>query len=157
LRQISARVSDWFIRTGPRLADRPQRFGLRARYNVHSDRVLKVLARMEASVEHPMSREELAATAGASLRQIEHLFAGQLRESMNESYLRIRLEKAEQLLRTTGHSATTIGLACGFKSSSHFSNVQGEVRVGTQLGTAAAGKESYAVNVEDIHRIVCGE
>ncbi len=40
---------------------------------------------------------------------------------MTERYLRIRLEKAAELLRKTGLSVTAVGVACGFQSSSHFS------------------------------------
>ena len=40
---------------------------------------------------------------------------------MSERYLRIRLEKAAELLRKTGLSVTAVGVACGFQSSSHFS------------------------------------
>jgi transcriptional regulator GlxA family with amidase domain len=118
---LAAQVSDWLIRSEPRAADRPQRLSLRDRYGVANDRVLKVLAHMEASVEEPSSREELARIAGVSVRQLERLFTSQMNRTMQEAYLRIRLEQAAQLLRSTGMSATTIGVACGFRSTSHFS------------------------------------
>ncbi|MHB1302087.1 MAG: GlxA family transcriptional regulator [Acidiphilium sp.] len=118
---LAAQIGDWFIRSEPRGADRPQRLGLRARYGIANDRVLKALAHMEASVEEPASRMALARIAGVSVRQLERLFAASLGGTVNETYLRIRLQQARQLLRTTGLSATDIGLACGFRSSSHFS------------------------------------
>jgi transcriptional regulator GlxA family with amidase domain len=118
---LATRVGDWFIRTQPRAADQPQRASLRERYGVNNDRVLKVLARMEATVEEPDSRQALARMAGVSLRQLERLFATHVGESLNEAYRRIRLEQAIQLLNKTGLSATAVALACGFKSSSHFS------------------------------------
>ena len=65
--------------------------------------------------------QELAKLAGVSLRQLERLFAKHLHETVSERYLRIRLEKAAELLRKTGLSVTAIGVACGFQSSSHFS------------------------------------
>ncbi|HKP77618.1 MAG TPA: GlxA family transcriptional regulator [Phenylobacterium sp.] len=118
---LAAQVSDWFIRSEPRAADRPQRLSLRDRYGVVNDRVLKVLAHMEASVEEPSGREVLARIAGVSVRQLERLFDGHLGETVNSRYMRIRLAQADQLLRTTGLSTTTVGVACGFKSASHFS------------------------------------
>lgn len=118
---LATQVGDWFIRTQPRAADQPQRASLRERYGVDNDRVLKVLARMEATVEEPQPREALARLAGVSLRQLERLFAGHLGESLNDAYRRIRLEQAVQLLKKTGLSVTSVAIACGFRSSSHFS------------------------------------
>ncbi len=118
---IAAQVSDWFIRGEPRGATRPQRLSLRDRYGITNDRVLMVLARMESTVEEPSSREDLAHVAGVSVRQLERLFGSHLGETVNNRYMRIRLTQADQLLRTTGLSTTAIAIACGFKSSSHFS------------------------------------
>ena len=118
---LAAQVSDWFIRSEPRAADRPQRLSLRDRYEITNDRVLKVLAYMESTVGEPSSREILASVAGVSVRQLERLFAGHLGTSVNDFYLRTRLAQAEQLLRSTGLPITDVAIACGFKSSSHFS------------------------------------
>lgn len=118
---LATLVGDWFIRTQSRAADQPQRASLRERYAIGNDRILKVLARMEATVEEPESRETLARVAGVSLRQLERLFAAQMGESVNDCYRRIRLDQAVELLKKTGLSATSVAIACGFKSSSHFS------------------------------------
>jgi transcriptional regulator GlxA family with amidase domain len=118
---LAARVGDWFIRTQSRAAHQPQRASLRERYGIANDRVLKVLARMEASVEDPQSRHELARLAGVSARQLERLFARHVGESVGERYRRIRLLQADQLLKTTSLSATAVAIACGFRSSSQFS------------------------------------
>ncbi|MBV9509050.1 MAG: GlxA family transcriptional regulator [Caulobacteraceae bacterium] len=118
---LAAQVGDWFIRSAPRTAEQPQRASLRERYGIANDRVLKVLARMEAAVEEPEPREALAQAAGVSLRQLERLFAACLGKSVNEAYRRIRLEQALQLLRKTSLAVTDVALACGFRSSSHFS------------------------------------
>jgi transcriptional regulator GlxA family with amidase domain len=118
---LAAQVSDWFIRSEPRAADRPQRLSLRDRYGVANDRVLRVLAQMEARVEEPLARTGLAAIAGVSARQLERLFATYLGATVGETYLRVRLVQAEQMLRTTALPVTEVALACGFKTSSHFS------------------------------------
>ena len=118
---LATQVGDWFIHPQSRAADQPQRASLRERYGVANDRVLKVLARMEATVEEPQARTALANLAGVSLRQLERLFTAHLGESLNDCYRRIRLDQAAQLLRKTGLSVTSVALACGFRSSSHFS------------------------------------
>jgi transcriptional regulator GlxA family with amidase domain len=76
---------------------------------------------MEETLAEPAGMHELAKLAGVSLRQLERLFAQHLHETVTERYLRIRLEKAAELLRKTGLSVTAVGVACGFQSSSHFS------------------------------------
>jgi transcriptional regulator GlxA family with amidase domain len=119
--KLAAQVSEWFIRTEPRRADKSQRLSLRERVGINNDRVLTVLAEMEERLEEPASIGELAKLAGLSLRQLERLFSAHLGETINGCYLRIRLEKAAELVRNTGISITTIGVACGFQSSSHFS------------------------------------
>lgn len=118
---LAAQVSDWFIHGEPRVADRPQRLSLRDRYGIANDRVLKVLAHMEANVEEPSSRETLARIAGVSVRQLERLFGRHLGETVNDGYMRVRLALAEQLLRSTGLSITNVAITSGFKSCSHFS------------------------------------
>ena len=118
---LAAQISEWFIRTASRRADGSQRLSLRERYGVSNDRIVKVLAHMEATVEDPVEVKALAALAGVSLRQLERLFADHLKATVGTVYLQIRLEQATQLLRTTGMPVTAVGLACGFQSSSHFS------------------------------------
>lgn len=120
-RALAAQVSEWFIRTEPRPAEKSQRISLRERFGVNNDRVLRVLAEMEARLEEPAGMKQLAGRAGLSLRQLERLFSVHLGETINGCYLRIRLEKAAELLRSTGMTITAISVACGFQSSSHFS------------------------------------
>lgn len=120
---LAAQVGDWFIRSEARAASAPQRAGLRERYRVTNDKVLRVLARMEATIEEPESRAALARLAGVSSRQLERLFATHLGESLNAAYRRIRLEQAVELLKNTGLPITAISIICGFRSSSHFSRV----------------------------------
>jgi transcriptional regulator GlxA family with amidase domain len=118
---LAAQVSDWLIRSEPRSAERPQRMDLRHRYGTRNERVLKALAIMEANLEEPVTPGLLAGRAAVTQRQLARLFREHLGETIGESYMRIRLAKADQLLRTTTLSATAVALRCGFKSSSHFS------------------------------------
>ena len=119
--ELAARISDWFIQGEPRAARTPQLQTLRARYAIADDRILRVLAKMESSVEDPVPSFQLAEIAGLSLRQLERLFNRLIGESINRHYIRVRLTSARHLLRTTRLSITNVGLASGFRSSSHFS------------------------------------
>jgi transcriptional regulator GlxA family with amidase domain len=118
---LASKVGEWFIRTAPREAGESQRQSLRERYAVRNDRVLRVLAEMEARIAEPLGRDGLAARAGVSVRQLERLFKAHLGRTVADTQRAIRLDQAAQLLRSTGMTVTDIALACGFQSSSHFS------------------------------------
>lgn len=118
---LAAQVSDWFIHPEPRPADRPQRPGIGERYPRAGPRVLNTLAAMEANLDEPLSRIALASVCGTTIRQLERLFVREVGETIAGHYLRLRLDRAAHLLRTTGLTVTEVGLACGFSTSSHFS------------------------------------
>lgn len=120
---LASRVGEWFIRTAPRSAGSSQRPSLRERYGIGSDPVLRTLAIMEANVEVPRPRRDLAAAAGLSVRHLERLFMTHLGRSVSAAYMAIRLDQALHLLRSTGLTVTEIGVASGFQSSSHFSRI----------------------------------
>ncbi|MCB5160492.1 GlxA family transcriptional regulator [Marinomonas algarum] len=81
-----------------------------------------IMTLMAANIEEPMSLEELAACAGVSRRQIERLFQSHLETSPGRYYLELRITHARRLLLQSNESITSITLACGFVSTSHFSN-----------------------------------
>ena len=119
--ELALAVSEWFLQTHVREGAGPQRMPLRERLGISHAALLKVVARMEQDLETPVAREELARTAGVSLRQLERLFRLHLGRSLGEHYLGLRLDRARDLLRQTTMSVLEIALACGFASASHFS------------------------------------
>lgn len=118
---LAAAVADWFMHTQLRHGDDPQRLDPRRRFGVSHPGLLAALARMEERIEEPLSRQDLAAIAGLSLRQLERLFRGRLGRSVGEHYLDLRLRAARRHLRQTTLAVTEVALACGFVSASHFS------------------------------------
>jgi transcriptional regulator GlxA family with amidase domain len=94
---------------------------LRERLGIAHAPLLRVISRMEQTVENPASRQELASLADVSLRQLERLFRKHLGCSLGEHYLALRLDRARDLVRQTSLSVLEISLACGFTSASHFS------------------------------------
>ncbi len=119
--ELALAVSEWFLQTHVREGAGPQRMPLRERLGISHGPLLRVVGRMEQSLENPVGREELARTAGVSLRQLERLFRLHLGRSLGEHYLGLRLDRARDLLRQTTLSVLEIALACGFASASHFS------------------------------------
>lgn len=119
--ELAIAVSEWFLQTHVREGAGPQRMPLRERLGISHAPLLRVVGRMEQRLENPVPREELARTAGVSLRQLERLFRLHLGRSLGEHYLGLRLDRARDLLRQTTLSVLEIALACGFASASHFS------------------------------------
>ena len=100
-RQLAAAVGDWFLHTHIREGMGPQRMDLRLRLGVADEKLLRVLRRMEESIEAPQPRTELARLAGVSVRQLERLFRRHLGHGIHQQYSSMRLERARQLLRET--------------------------------------------------------
>lgn len=118
---LALAVSEWFLQTQVREGTDPQRMKLRARLGIAHEPLLRVIGRMEQTLENPEPREALARLANISLRQLERLFRQHLRRSLGEHYMALRLDRARDLLRQTSLSVLEIALACGFASASHFS------------------------------------
>lgn len=119
--ELAVAVSEWFLQTRVREGTGPQRMPLRERLGIAHAPLLRVISRMEKTVENPVPREELASLADVSLRQLERLFRQHLNCSLGEHYLALRLDRARDLVRQTSLSVLEIALACGFTSASHFS------------------------------------
>jgi transcriptional regulator GlxA family with amidase domain len=118
---LAAAVSEWFLQTQIRSGSGPQKMSARERFNVSNAALLRVLEYMEARVETPANRRQLASVSGLSIRQLERLFARHLGSTLGEHYLRIRLERARILLRQTSQSVLAVAVATGFVTASHFS------------------------------------
>lgn len=114
-------VSDWYIKTQKRPAEGAQRSAISQRYRVSHPGLVTVLEAMEANKDEPLAREALAGLAGLSVRQLERLFRQQMRASIHEHYLRVRLDEAMRLLRETEMPRSMVAIACGFASAAHFS------------------------------------
>ena len=90
-RELAAAVGDWFLHTHIREGMGPQRMDLRFRFGVADEKLLRVLRRMEDSIETPKSRAELARLAGVSVRQLERLFKRHLGRGIHRQYSSMRL------------------------------------------------------------------
>lgn len=118
--KMAVAICEQFIKTGIRQKSDKQRIDLAARLNVHHPRLLKVVAHMEATLETPLSSSQLAEYACLSVRQLERLFRSHIGHSPSEYYMKLRLERARQLLKASGMSVSDVAVACGFGSCAHF-------------------------------------
>ncbi|WP_233433156.1 GlxA family transcriptional regulator [Thalassospira povalilytica] len=118
---FATRVSDWFLHTQVGTSTGSQRASLAERYNVHHPGLLRVLEKMETTIEDPKSREEMARFARLSTRQLDRLFDQHLGKSFLETYRQVRLDHANRLLTQSALTISEIAFATGFSNSSHFS------------------------------------
>ncbi len=119
--ELAAAVADQFMIERIRDEFDNQKVSLPARLGVKHPKLLQVIQRMEANLEEPLSRSELAEEANLSTRQLERLFRKYLNRSPARYYLELRLKRARLLLLQTNMSVIDVALACGFVSASHFS------------------------------------
>jgi AraC family carnitine catabolism transcriptional activator len=90
------------------------------RYGISNKKLVQVIGEMEQHSEPPLSTLELAESIKVTRRQLERLFRLHLHDTPSNFYLRLRLEKARQLLRQTDMSVLEVSIACGFESASYF-------------------------------------
>ncbi|MCK2045858.1 MULTISPECIES: GlxA family transcriptional regulator [Chromohalobacter] len=118
---LAAAVSEQLVHARMRSRHDQQRQALTQRLGTHKHSVIEAVALMERHLETPLSLARLAARIGISLRQLQRLFEQELGERPRDHYLRLRLQRARQLLRETDRDILSVGLACGFTSASSFS------------------------------------
>ncbi len=138
--ELAASVADSMIHPYIRSPNEPQRMDLQARTGVSHPTLLECIELMEANVEEPLTPNELAELTKVSKRQVERLFQRYLNVTPGRYYLGLRLEAANHLLQTSTIKVVEAALACGFKSSGHFSNCY-QSRYGT---TPRAGRKLQA-------------
>ena len=83
----------------------------------------RVLQRIEDELACDLSLAQLAALAGLSIPHFCRAFRQTLGSPPYTFIIRRRVEKAKEYLRHSPMTVTDVALACGFSSSSHFSNV----------------------------------
>lgn len=81
----------------------------------------EVVGLMEANLEEPVDLDELAELIQLSRRHLERLFRKYLRCSPSRYYTKLRLLRAQQLLRQTELPVAQIASSCGFQSARTFS------------------------------------
>lgn len=87
----------------------------------HSDpRINAALAHMENTIESPVGVEEIAALMGLSRRQMERVFEIEVRMSPIAAYMKLRMDRAMDLVRKTPKPLVEVALDTGFENTSHF-------------------------------------
>ena len=120
--KLSSAVSDMFICDRIRSESDQQRVPLRQlNKGGCKPKLVDVIELMENNLEEPIDLDELATFVDVSRRQLERMFHKYLDCSPSRYYLRLRLDRARQLLKQSNMSIVEISAACGFISTPHFS------------------------------------
>lgn len=119
---FARKVSDWFMHTEIRPAENPQRSGMVERYRTSNSSILQAIEAMETHISDPLELSDLANMVTLSERQLNRLFAGQMKQSTMAFYKDLRLKKARDLVARSSLSITDIALATGFGGSAHFAH-----------------------------------
>jgi transcriptional regulator GlxA family with amidase domain len=83
--------------------------------------ILRVVDLMEDNLSEAVDIKTLIEDTSISRRQIERLFEKEMGTSPKRYYLRLRLDRARELLRHSSLPIVEIAVATGFVSASHFS------------------------------------
>ena len=85
-----------------------------------SEKLQRAAELMANHLEEPLAALEIARRVGLSLRQVERLFLRHLSCTPGRYYMRVRLERARELLRHSNAPILDVALSTGFTSHSYF-------------------------------------
>ena len=113
-------VANQFQHERIRSAGDRQRVGPERDLTGKSEKLRKIVELMADNLDEPYSAVQLARMAGLSVRQVERLFLRHLNMTPGRYYMRLRLERARELLRQTNLPILDVAIATRFTSHSYF-------------------------------------
>ncbi|MDN2568551.1 GlxA family transcriptional regulator [Aquibium sp. A9E412] len=117
---LANEVANQFQHERIRSADDRQRIGPERDLTGKSQKLKTIVELMADNLDEPLSAVALAKAAGLSVRQVERLFLRHLGMTPGRYYMRLRLERARELLRQTNLPILDVAVATGFTSHSYF-------------------------------------
>lgn len=120
---LAMAVAEQFTYNRIQSADESQRMSIRTRLMTTNRKLIKAVKIMEKNLTKNMSIKEIAERSLISQRELERLFSRKLQTTPKRYYRKIRLERAQRLLRQTDLSVLNISLACGFSSAAYLSAI----------------------------------
>jgi len=117
---LAVQVSEQLIHERIREPHDDQRMPISLRLQIHHPKLIKIIEIMENHLDTPLAIDTLAERLELSSRQISRIFRDNLDISPGQFYLKLRLDKAQQLLSQTSMPILDVALACGFSSNAAF-------------------------------------
>jgi len=117
---LAAEVANQFQHERIRSSGDRQRIGPERALTGKSDKLRRIVELMADHLDEPLSASRLARSVDLSVRQVERLFLRHLAMTPGRYYMRLRLERARELLRQTNMPILDVAIATGFTSHSYF-------------------------------------
>ena len=86
-------------------------------------RLRRVTELVRAEIEDELSLHKMAEAAGLSAAHFSQMFRKSTGESPHQFVLRVRVERAKEMLRAPKTRVLDVAIACGFKTQQHFARV----------------------------------
>ncbi|PLP56285.1 AraC family transcriptional regulator [Mesorhizobium loti] len=118
---VAARIADEFIYNRMREAQSPQRLPGADRLGTRNARLRRLLDFLERALAENVEVSDMAAFEKISAREVQRLFKTHLGVSPKAYHRRLRLQRAQDLLRQTDMPVTEVASSCGFSSGADFS------------------------------------
>lgn len=118
---LAVQISEQLIHERIREPHDDQRMPVSLRLQIHHPKLIKIIELMENHLDAPLALDSIAEHLELSSRQISRIFRDNLEISPGKFYLKLRLDKAHQLLSQTSMSVLDVAMACGFSSNAAFS------------------------------------
>lgn len=113
-------VANQFQHERIRSAEDRQRMGPERDLTGRSEKLRRIVELMAEKLDEPLTAVQLAREVDLSVRQVERLFLRHLSMTPGRYYMRLRLERARELLRQTNMPILDVAIATGFTSHSYF-------------------------------------
>jgi serine phosphatase RsbU (regulator of sigma subunit)/AraC-like DNA-binding protein len=85
--------------------------------------VRRVTELVHEKIEDELSLDEMAESAGLSTGYFSQMFRKSTGETPHQFVLRLRVERAKEMLRVSDGRVLDVAVACGFKTQQHFARV----------------------------------
>jgi transcriptional regulator GlxA family with amidase domain len=121
-RELANRVANQFYHQRIRNQDEEQQGAHVQQVNALPESLAKAIHLMRRNLENPIRMDTLAAQLKTSPRQLERHFRRFFGTTPTRYYLKLRVERARELLIYTDQPITDIALGVGFSSTSHLAN-----------------------------------
>ena len=86
-------------------------------------RLRRVKEFVHAKMEDELRLSELAQSVGLSTAHFSEMFRKSMGETPHQFVLRVRVERAKEMLRSAESRVLDVAIACGFKTQQHFARV----------------------------------
>lgn len=111
----------------------------------------RALAHMRRHFSGPLTRGDAARAAGVSVSHLSRLFRRHAGCGFAEMLIRMRVNKARELLARTDKELCLVALECGFADQSHFQNVFRRA-TGETPGRYRAARRGVGTNLQSSGR-----